>query len=125
MEAVIVTSDAQIRRIVAEALHAALPGALSRLNPAHAGAKEWYTEPEAKAFLGWSKATMQRRRNDGTLPHSKIGGSLFYLHVDLLRVLEEHRVTKATARRGMSSGRAKRTSTPQNLKTSKLQELKT
>ena len=96
MEAVIVTSDAQIRRIVTEALNAALPGALARLNPAHAGAKEWHTETEAKAFLGWSKATMQRRRNDGTLLHSKIGGSLFYRHVDLVRVLEEHLVVKAT-----------------------------
>ena len=94
--AVIVTSDAQIRRIVTEALHAALPGALSRLNPAHAGTKEWYTQTEARAFLGWSKATMQRRRNDGTLPHSKVGGSLFYRHVDLVRVLEEHRVVKVT-----------------------------
>ena len=94
--AVIVTSDAQILRIVIEALHTALPGALSNLSLAHTGPKEWYTQTEARAFLGWSKATMQRRRNDGTLPHSKVGGSLFYRHVDLVRVLEEHRVVKVT-----------------------------
>ena len=71
MEPIIVTSDAQIRRVVAEALHQTLPGVLSILKSTSDGPKEWLTNKEAMGFLGLSKTTLQRYRTEGRLPFSK------------------------------------------------------
>ena len=92
MEPVIVTSEKQIRRIVSDALQTTLPQLLSTLKPVSEQGKEWLTEVEARKFLGWSKTTMQRRRSDGTLPFSKVHGSLFYRLDDILALLEANLV---------------------------------
>ena len=52
--------------------------------------KEWLPNPEAQEYLGVSKSTLQRWRDDGVLPYSKVNGSIFYRRADLLKVLESH-----------------------------------
>lgn len=86
----IITSESELRRVVRGEVTAALEQR-PLPNVAPESPKEWLTEKEARAYLGWSKTTMQRRRDDGTLPFSKIGSSLFYRREDLLRILDEHR----------------------------------
>lgn len=100
MEPVVVTSEKQIRRIVSDALQTTLPQLLSTLKPVTEQGKEWLTEAEARQFLGWSKTTMARRRSDGTLPYSKVNGSLFYRLEDIVAVLEAHLVSGSNDAKG-------------------------
>lgn len=85
----IITSESELRRVLRSEIDAA---AEKLSQPPTPPPKEWLTEREARDYLGWSKATMHRRRDDGTLPYSKIGSSLFYRREDLLDVLDQHRV---------------------------------
>jgi len=52
--------------------------------------KPWMTNREAQAFYGLSKSTLQRYRNSGRLPFSKIGGRVYYRRSDMVRLLEEN-----------------------------------
>ena len=51
--------------------------------------KEWLTNGEAMDFLHLSRATLQRYRNDGRLPYSKIGSNIFYRYEDVVAFLEK------------------------------------
>lgn len=53
--------------------------------------KEVLTNREAMNFLGVSRSTLQRWRNDGKLPYSKVEGKIFYKREDLIGLLEVHR----------------------------------
>ena len=53
--------------------------------------KGWLTNKEAMAYLGLSRASLARFRADGTLPYSKIGGSVFYKLADVEALLESGR----------------------------------
>jgi predicted DNA-binding transcriptional regulator AlpA len=75
---------------VKQALRATLPRLLSNVQQSEKPPKEWLSNREAMEFLDLSKSTLQRYRDDGTLPYSKIGGNVFYKRADLIRVLEEH-----------------------------------
>ena len=90
-ERVIDLTAKDLEEVFITALKTTIPTILADLG-AEGPQKEWLTGEEGRAFLGWSKATMQRRRDDGTLPHSKIGNSIFYRFDDLLKVLEHHAV---------------------------------
>ena len=52
--------------------------------------KEWLTNKEAQRFLGLSKTTLQRYRDDGVLPYSKLGGNIYYRYENVVAVLGEH-----------------------------------
>ena len=85
----IITSEADLRRVVsselADALPKLLPSAQSSQTP-----KEWLSNREAMEFLDLSKATLQRYRDSGILPYSKMGSNIYYKYADLVRVLEDH-----------------------------------
>lgn len=57
-----------------------------------AAPKEWLTNQEAQRFLGLSKTTLQRYRDDGVLPYSKLGGNIYYRYEHVVDVLDEHAV---------------------------------
>jgi|GEM_PF-2527440 len=61
---------------------------------------EWLPLRRVRELTGWSKATLARRRADGSLPYSLVGQSVF-VHVDDLNALmERHRVSAASAPQG-------------------------
>ena len=89
----LLTSEDEIQRLLDNAVDAALPGALNDLSPpGREPPKEVLSNREAMEFLDLSKSTLQRYRDDGTLPYSKLGGNVYYRRKDLLHVLEENRV---------------------------------
>ena len=51
---------------------------------------EWLPNSEAIRLLGLSKASLQRYRSSGLLPHSKMGGNIFYRKSDLESILERN-----------------------------------
>lgn len=57
--------------------------------------KEVFNNPAAQDFLGCSKSTLQRWRDSGLLPYSKVRGKIFYRRADLLKVLEQHKVNES------------------------------
>lgn len=52
-------------------------------------AKRWLKSYEVKKLLNISTGTLQNLRSNGTLPHTKIGGSIYYDADDLNKVLGE------------------------------------
>ncbi len=92
----IITTKSDLQRIVDASVEAATTKLLSRITPATSGPKEWLTNPEGMFFLGLSKATLQRYRDSGVLPYSKIGGNIYYRYADLVAVLEKHLVAGST-----------------------------
>lgn len=55
-------------------------------------AKKWLKSYEVRKLLGISPGTLQNLRINGTLPYTKIGGSLFYDYEDIRKMLEENQV---------------------------------
>ena len=93
----IVTSKADLQRIVDASVEASTAKVLARFPSGEGTPKAWLTNREALSFLGLSKATLQRYRTSGRLPYSKIGGSIYYRYDDLVAVLEAHLVTETDA----------------------------
>jgi hypothetical protein len=50
--------------------------------------KEWLKSAEVKSMLGISSGTLQHLRITGVLPHTKVGGTIYYEYNDVLRVLK-------------------------------------
>ncbi len=53
--------------------------------------KRWMKSYEVKKLLNISTGTLQNLRSNGTLPHTKIGGSIYYDADDLNRVLTDRK----------------------------------
>lgn len=53
--------------------------------------KKWLKSYEVKKLLNISTGTLQNLRSNGTLPHTKIGGSIYYDAEDLNRVLADRK----------------------------------
>ena len=51
---------------------------------------DWVTNKDAKELLGLSKPTLQRYRNAGLLPFSRLGGNVYYRRSDINAVLEQN-----------------------------------
>lgn len=56
--------------------------------------KEWLRSSDVRKMLGISAGTLQTLRINGTLPYSKIGGSMYYSYADVVKVLEKNKVAK-------------------------------
>jgi len=90
----VVTSEEELQRLLDEAVAATLPEHFTGASlPGKEPPKEVLSNREAMEFLDVSKSTLQRWRDDGTLPYSKVGASIYYEREDLLRVVREHRVS--------------------------------
>jgi len=68
-----------IREIVAFELHK-IKGNL-KAEPVEE--KKWLTNKEAMEYLGLSKSTLSRFRQDGTLSFTKLGNNIYYLKRDI------------------------------------------
>lgn len=92
---VYVASRRDLDEAVLDAVKEVLPFVAKDLEPPERPPKEVLSNREAREFLDVSKSTLQRWRDDGTLPYSKVGSSVYYERSDLLRVVREHRVGTA------------------------------
>lgn len=50
--------------------------------------KTWLKSFEVRKLLGISAGTLQNLRINGTLPHTKIGGLMYYKYEDILKLME-------------------------------------
>ncbi len=55
-------------------------------------AKKWMKSLEVRRLLGISPGTLQTLRVNGTLPFTKIGGTVYYDYEDIQKVLTQNRV---------------------------------
>ena len=49
--------------------------------------KKWLKSADLRDMLGISPGTLQNLRVNGTLPFTKVGGTIYYAHEDVLKVL--------------------------------------
>jgi hypothetical protein len=89
---VILTSKPDLKRLIRKSVRAAVVEVLEKKETKQAEPKEWLTNKEAQDFLGLSRATLQRYRDRGTLPYSKVGGNIYYRYADVVALLEENLV---------------------------------
>jgi hypothetical protein len=55
------------------------------------GKKEVLKSVDVRKMLGISHGTLQTLRINCTLPYSKVGGTIYYQHADVLRVLQQNK----------------------------------
>lgn len=53
------------------------------------GVTKWLKSYQVKKLLGISIGTLQNLRNNGTLPYSKIGGTIYYSSDEIDKLLHE------------------------------------
>lgn len=53
--------------------------------------KQWLKSTEVRQLLGISPGTLQHLRVIGTLPYTKIGGTMFYSYEDVKQMLEKNK----------------------------------
>jgi len=53
---------------------------------------KWLKSNDVQKMLGVSYSTLKSLRIKGVLPHSKIGGSIYYNHSDIINLFEESRL---------------------------------
>lgn len=106
MDPQFITGQTRLTQTVEAAVEKALTRALaSTANSTTPGAGvEWLPLRRVRELTGWSKATLARRRADGSLSYALVGQSVF-IHVDDLNALmERHRVGAGGRTSGDSCG---------------------
>lgn len=92
--ALVLIPESRLRALLEEsaekAVRRTLRGVIDHAAPARPG-KEFMTNREAMAYLGKSRPTLARYRADGTLPFSKVKGSVYYRRADVLALIESGR----------------------------------
>ena len=53
--------------------------------------KEWLKSADVKEMLNISAGTLQNLRVNGTLPYTKLGGTMFYEYDDVLGLLTQNK----------------------------------
>lgn len=53
---------------------------------------KWLKSNEVQKMLGVSYSTLKSLRLKGVLPHSKIGGSIYYNYSDIIEVLDKNKI---------------------------------
>ena len=95
VEPVVLTTKAALVTAVAAGVERAVEAERKRREaerPEPSDGFGWLPLKEVQRRTGWSKATLARKRADGSLPYALIGQSVF-VHLDDLRALmERHRV---------------------------------
>ena len=54
---------------------------------------KWLKSNDIQKMLGVSSGTLKNLRLNGILPHSKIGGTIYYNYADILCVLEKNKIS--------------------------------
>ncbi|ESU19094.1 hypothetical protein FCR2A7T_25150 [Flavobacterium cauense R2A-7] len=57
--------------------------------------KQWLKSSEVRKLLGVSSGTLQNYRINGSLSYTKIGGTLFYSHDDIEKILSQNKINTA------------------------------
>lgn len=85
----VVTSKHDLQALLDESVRGAVSAAIQKLQPGQPGSsKDWLTNEEAIDYLGLSRPTLQRYRNDGKLPYSRVGSRVYYRREDVEALLE-------------------------------------
>lgn len=93
---VLVLNEEEFRRTLREefqAMTASQPDnrtADAHRNKLPGSEKEWLTNKEACKYLGLSRMTLQRYRDNGVLEFSKVGSNIYYRRADILALLEKN-----------------------------------
>ncbi|WP_282038194.1 helix-turn-helix domain-containing protein [Saccharicrinis aurantiacus] len=53
--------------------------------------KKWLKSYEVKELLNISPGTLQHLRVSGVLPYTKIGGTIYYDHSEILKILDDNK----------------------------------
>jgi len=59
---------------------------------------DWLKSKDVKQLLKISDSTLQTLRINGTLPYSEMGGTKYYSHDDVVKVLEKNKRNKLKER---------------------------
>lgn len=86
----IITSKSDLRDLINASVRDAINSNSDSQKQKGDSPKPWMTNREAQEFYGLSKSTLQRYRNCGKLPFSKIGGRVYYRRTDIIKLLEEN-----------------------------------
>ena len=57
----------------------------------HTEKKDWLKSSDVQKILNCSPGTLQNLRINGTLPFTKIGGTIYYASTDVMNVLQANR----------------------------------
>lgn len=68
---------------------------IKRLFQAPSDQREWLKSSDVMNLLGCSSGTLQNLRVNGTLPFTKIGGTIYYSRKDVMKVLESNKKNAA------------------------------
>jgi hypothetical protein len=55
--------------------------------------KKWLKSNEVRKMLGISSGTLQTLRTNGTLPYTKMGGTMYYEHKDVESILTNNKIS--------------------------------
>lgn len=58
--------------------------------------KKWIKSAEVRELLGISPGTLQNLRDNGSLPYTKVGGTIFYDIKDIQKMISKNKVTALT-----------------------------
>lgn len=64
---------------------------IKKLFQSPADQKEWLKSADVMQLLGCSPGTLQNLRANGTLPFTKMGGTIYYSRLDVMKVLEANK----------------------------------
>ena len=90
MKDIIVISKEDLSGIVDKAV----TNAIERSQPVPRTEKQWLTNPEAMEYLGLSRTTMQRYREAGIFPFTKVESNIYYRFSDIEKALKERRLNR-------------------------------
>lgn len=68
---------------------------IKRLFQSPSEQKEWLKSADVKKLLGCSPGTLQNLRVNGTLPFTKMGGTIYYSRNDVMKVFESNKKNAA------------------------------
>ena len=68
---------------------------IKKLFQAPTDQKEWLKSTDVMNLLGCSPGTLQNLRVNGTLPFTKMGGTIYYSRNEVMKVLENNKVNAA------------------------------
>ncbi len=61
-------------------------------NKGSISSKRWLKTPEIIEKLGISQSKLQKLRNEGTFPYTKVSGMVFYDYEGILKVFEKNKM---------------------------------
>lgn len=77
------------------ALKSEIVDEIKRLFQAPSDQREWLKSSDVMNLLGCSPGTLQNLRVNGTLPFTKMGGTIYYSRKDVMKVLEGNKKNAA------------------------------